>query len=1661
MTRKDDLIAQLTATASDLSGVPVGELAPNVPFLSLGFDSLFLTQLAAAYQKAVGTKVTFRQLIDTAPTIASLADHLDSVLPAPAPAPVVQAATSQAETPPRPLPPAPSAPITEGSREAMAALFRSQLELMQEQIRLLSGHKSSAPVPRVAPSVAPAADRTREAVPAPVLPKGFGPSLNDDGEDLSPVQRAHVDRLTKRYNAKTKGSKERTQRDRQYHADPRTASGFNSRWKEIVYPIVVERSLGARLWDVDGNEYVDLLNGFGPNFFGHRAPFIIDALKGQLDDGFEVGPQTPKAGEAARLLCELTGMDRVSWVSTGSEAVQAAMRISRTVTGRDKIVVFSGDYHGNFDEVLVRGVGTGGTKKTLPLAPGIPFGSVDNIIVCDYGEDSALERIAAEADDIAAVLVEPVQSRRPEFQPREFLHKLRDLTKERGIVLVFDEVITGFRTCPGGAQEYYGVKADLATYGKIIGGGMPIGVVAGRSEFMDTFDGGMWQYGDDSKPTAGVTFFAGTFVRHPMTIAAVHASLSYLKAAGPALQQGVNAKAKYLADTLNAFFEERGVKIFVAQFASQMFFRVSEESELATLFFYHLRDRGVHILEGFPSYMTAAHTDEDVALVIAAVKAAILEMQADDILPLRPGVSPVADERPFPLTPGQQEMWVTAQLSDEANCAFNESDRLSIEGPLDAERFRQAAEQALNAADALRLTIDPEGTSQSVKADSAIDVELLDWSAMSPDEQEDRWRELTRRQASTPFDLENSPLARAFLVRRAKDRHDFLLYAHHIAFDGYAADLLMQHIAALYRGDEPAALVPFRQYALADADAEAETTAYWLSQLQGDTPAALHLPTDRPFPVMPQFSGATCHRRLDPGLLPQIKAAARELGVSANTILFSAYAILLSRLTGQEDLVIGVPVAGQAVRQMESIGYGVEMMPLRLQPSAGRSVEDFVTAVRRCVMDGTDHAGPALMDLIAALDLPREPGRPTLVQAVFNNSGFLRDLDLGDCRVRPMENPRQAVFYELFMNVSETDGGYIVDWDYSTALFDDGTISSWIDLYQAILTALVAAPQSQLSDLTWMTSDAADKAYHLLRGPSDEEALQTDITDCIAGVAGSRQALAWGDRTMTYAQLRSAVDAAAAGLTEQGVGPGDVVGVLMERSGDVVIAMLAIWRCGGIYLPLDPSYPAVRLDHMVADSGARLIVCNDASRAGLLNVATILLSELNGAKAPAQQAMVADQSAYLIYTSGSTGVPKGVNVSHLSLRAYLNAVVKRIDLKAADHFLSVTTPSFDISLLEMLGPLMVGAKVTFANDDDVADGEVLGALVDRTDATMMQATPSLWRLLVDAGWTGKSDLTVLSGGEALSAELAKALLARSRVVWNEYGPTETTVFSTYKKITNAEDISAGTPLPNVQVYVVDGDGQLCPAGVRGEILIGGPVVAKGYWNREAQTAERFVPDRYSGQAGARLYRTGDIGYVRADGELAVLGRNDGQVKLRGFRVELGEIESALEACDVVSNAAVVVRPDAAGEPMLIAYTVYRDGQSATSSELRRALRRRLPNYMLPQLFVELNNMPLTANGKIDRSSLPQPSGAANDHKMAVPPRSDLERAIADIWAEMLAVEAISVTDNFFELGGQSLQAAQMVVRVRRQLGCHIAPRAVIFETLEQLAAGAESAAAAS
>lgn len=690
--RAHRLVGELLALFEDVSGSDLEGVDPSANFVMLGLDSLSLTQVALQLQKTYALKITFRELMEACSSFEQLAAHIDRLLPAEVEVAPVAVAVAAVGTVVSTSAPAPMVMSTGGG--LVQEVIAQQMQIMREQLALLANTATTtaAPMPAATQTTTaspmPAGTQTTTAAPVGADPvrdplattqpvfaradggaasraglaptesrsvgdarlgaandeeaalahttydvkKAFGAiaRIHNTNTELSARQRARLDAFMRRYIARTAASKAYTTEHRGHLADPRVVNGFRPLLKEIVYQIVIDRSKGSRVWDLDGNEYIDALNGFGMNLFGWQPDFVLNAVREQLDAGYEIGPQHPLAGIVAKQVCELTGFDRAALCNTGSEAVMGCVRVARTVTGRDTLVIFTGSYHGIFDEVIVRG-----TKKltSVPAAPGILRNTSENVLVLEYGTPEALAIIRERASSIAAVLVEPVQSRRPDFQPVEFLRELRAITEEAGTLLIFDEVVTGFRSHPRGAQAVLGIDADLASYGKVVGGGFPIGVIAGKRRFMDALDGGDWRFGDNSTPTVGVTYFAGTFVRHPLALAAAHAVLNHLAEHGRTLQDALNEKVATFCMGLNAFCQEMGAPVHVVHFASVWKTAFDEDHPMQDLLFAMMRSRGIHILDNFPCFFTTAHDDAAFAAIANAFRESILELQEAEFLP--------------------------------------------------------------------------------------------------------------------------------------------------------------------------------------------------------------------------------------------------------------------------------------------------------------------------------------------------------------------------------------------------------------------------------------------------------------------------------------------------------------------------------------------------------------------------------------------------------------------------------------------------------------------------------------------------------------------------------------------------------------------------------------------------------------------------------------------------------------------------------------------------------------------------------------------------------------------------------------------------------------------------------------------------------------------
>ncbi|MCU1242344.1 MAG: Non-ribosomal peptide synthetase [Candidatus Acidoferrum typicum] len=1739
--RKERILQTLVPLLQDLAGLELGVIKPDLTFVEMGFDSLFLTQVSQAFSKKFGVKISMGQMWEDLNTPERIAAFLDDNLP-PEPVreepPKIQAASS-ATVPAQPFTAQATGlssemaarvaaiPVSLNGNVADLGRLVQDLKTVTRRLEVLYGsgpdlkgnngaaigvEEGFAPPPSQHSSVSaapvaanPALQSNAEAKSDVIAHGPFKPIAKGPSQGLTESQQAYLDLLIDRYTKRTLESKRLTQNHRPHLADPRSVAGFNRLWKEMVYPIVVERSSGAHVWDIDGNEYVDFTMGFGTNLLGHLPGFVRAALEEQLRKGIEVGPQNPLAGKVAELICELTGMERCAFCNTGSEAVLAAIRMARTVSGRELIVYFTGDYHGIFDEVLQRP--TAGGTGTLPVAPGIPGQPSRNVLVLEYDKPQSLEVIRARGSEIAAVIVEPVQSRHPNIQPRDFLHRLREITRESGTALVFDEVITGFRSHPGGVQALWGIRADLASYGKVIGGGMPIGAVCGSATYMDSLDGGSWQYGDASIPEVGVTYLAGTYVRHPLALAAARVTLEHLKREGPSLQQRLNERTAGLVKELNDFLSGHQVDVHIENFSSLFWVVLNPKLKYANLLFFLLRDKGIHIFEGRIFFLSTAHTDADLQHFIRAFQESVQEMIAAGFLPGQIGpsnphhASPAAVPaillssvepktssqapssagsvsanagqkgheqgaeprmRVLPLSEAQQGLWLLTKMVPGADRAYMESTTLEMRGALNVDVLRRALQSLVDRHEALRTTIDPDGERQIVHDHLALEVPLVDLSSLPEQERKSQLQNQFRDLESRTFDFYQGPVIRARVFRLSQQHHLLVMVTHHIFGNGPSYEVfsgeLCEMYAALINGKTPemAPAMQLSDYALwreqqSGGPAFGSDRKFWLD-LFSDSVPVLDLPSDRPRPSVLNYRGGRQSLIIDRGLTAALRKTSRELRSSLFATLFAGFNVLLHRLTGQSSLVVGVPFEGE-VRTLPGGSHlyanTTNMLPLRSHLGPDTKFVDFLSASKSLIFRASEHQSYFFGQLTRDLGLRHDPSRAPIIAASFNIDAWRNYRKTGGglqfevvMDGVPFSNPRDASKFELNLNIFDMGDELRIDCDYSAELFEAATVARWLRHYVNLLQAIVANPAQTLSTLP-LLSESERREQVVAWNKTDVVFPRESVTDLFevqANISSDARAVTFEGLHLTYKQLNSRVNLLAHHLKGLGVGPGTLVGVLVERSLDMVVALLSVLKAGGAYVPLDPSFPQDRLAYMVSDSGMAVLVTHRGLDRKLPSPPSSIVhldndwSEIakQTADSPLPRVNPTDL-CYVLYTSGSTGRPKGVEIPHSALVNFLHSMQREPGFTAHDTLLAVTTLSFDIAGLELYLPLVTGGKLLIASRDDARDPVRLMERMRDSRCTVMQATPATWRALIDAGWTGSKQLRVLCGGDSLVPELAKDLLPRCSELWNVYGPTETTIWSSVHKVTSVNGpVPIGHPIANTQFFALDATRSLLPPGVIGELYIGGNGLARGYLHRPELTAERFIPSPFKPEA--RLYSTGDLGRRRADGTLECLGRVDNQVKIRGFRVELEEIEAILGQHPAIRKAVVAAREDHLGLKQLVAYLQPQNNSMPSIGDLRSYAKEKLPEYMIPSAFLTLETFPMTPNGKIDRKALPAPSDQPLEaRRQYVAPREPLEKTLVAIWAKVLQ-KTVGMRDDFFELGGHSLAALKVLTEVKKQTG---------------------------
>jgi amino acid adenylation domain-containing protein len=947
---------------------------------------------------------------------------------------------------------------------------------------------------------------------------------------------------------------------------------------------------------------------------------------------------------------------------------------------------------------------------------------------------------------------------------------------------------------------------------------------------------------------------------------------------------------------------------------------------------------------------------------------------------------------------------------------------------------------------------------QQIADATAEAMPIVDLSELGEEVREAEAVRLAAEEAQRPFDLGRGPLMRVGLVKLSENEHVALFTMHHIISDGWSMGVLVTEVASGYEGrvegkeeEEKEELeVQYADYAVwqrewLQGEALERQLGYWRETLAG-SPQVLELPTDRPRPLMKSVRGGRETRVLRTEVAEGLRQLSQERGATLFMSLLAAFKVMLMRYSGQKDIVVGTPIAGRTKRELEGlIGFFVNTLVLRTSLEGDPSFVELLESVREVAIGAYTHQDLPFEKLVEELQPQRDLGRDPLLQVLFVLQNIPAEgLKLPGLQLRGIPAESNTAKYDLTLMIQESNGGLTATINYSTDLYEARTMRRMLEQYETLLESIVGDPEQRISLLRVVTKEEQE----LMLGEWNETRREHDLSKCVhhliarqAEATPGELAVVYEDREISYGELEERSNRLGRYLKKRGAGPEELIGICMERGIEMVVAVLGVLKSGAGYVPLDPSYPEERLEYMISDSGVKLVVTEKNVRRVVAGAGVEVVSiddekeeiaaergeELEGGAEP-------ENVAYVIYTSGSTGTPKGVTVTHRNLSNYAQTQIETFGVEAKMKVLQFMTLSFDVSMSEICLGLMTGSTLYVAPREATLGGTALIELLKEQAINIATMPPSVMTGL------GEAELpelrTVITGGEVAPKETLRRW-ARGRRLFNAYGPTEGTICATVWEFDESrERVTIGRPIDNTEVYVLDGQMELAPIGVTGELYIGGEGVARGYHNRAELTAEKFVPNPYSKEGGRRLYRTGDLARRLANGEVEFVGRRDQQIKIRGHRVELGEIEKALNEHEGIEEAVVLMREDRAGDKRLVAYVVAAEGEEhGIGSELREYLMKRLPDYMVPSVFVPLEQMPLSPIGKLDRKALRRPedfdSGLEPTH---VAPRTDIEKAIAVIWREALQVQRVGIHDNFFDLGGHSLVLVQVHSKLQSAFG---------------------------
>ncbi|TCD23398.1 non-ribosomal peptide synthetase [Pedobacter psychrodurus] len=1059
--------------------------------------------------------------------------------------------------------------------------------------------------------------------------------------------------------------------------------------------------------------------------------------------------------------------------------------------------------------------------------------------------------------------------------------------------------------------------------------------------------------------------------------------------------------------------------------------------------------------------------------------------------PLTVDFNPFEDERAInkviSINKAQQEIFISCLLGgDEASLAYNESVSINLEGSFEIEYFKKAFAQVIHRHEALRSVLSGDGEKLIIYNEMPFEVVLHDLSVLPLKRRQFELSAFLKDQMSTPFDLNEGPLFRAFVHRGEIGKHQVTLIFHHIICDGWSFGIILEELSKLYNayanGSTPSLPEPFQisdfavvKEAYRNSPDFHHTENFWLGEYAEDLPVA-NLITDFPRGTQRSYQSNRIDQHLSGSLVKALRSQGAKIGCSMVTTMLSLFEILIFKKTRQADLIIGLPSAEQAVSEFYNlVGHCVNILPVKTSVDAEMGLNDYLKVRREYLMNVYDHQQYSFGELIEKLKTKRDHSRVPLVPIVFNiDMGMDSDVRFEGLKHLISSNVRCCETFELFVNATDSPDGLILEWNYNAQLFSAASVEAMMQDYELLINCMIKTPSMSIYEavMQGQTKSVAN-GKPLLNNQSFVELFTNSVSQF-----QSRKAVSFNQDTLTFLSLENKTNTFASFLQGKGIKKGHIVAIAISRSIDMLTGIIAVLKTGATYLPIDPTLPRDRINYMLTDSGATILLSNLLGdvphKIEVLDPAEIFASfdaHPYNWQAPA---IGLSDTAYLLYTSGSTGRPKGVKISHGNLANLLLSTKEMPGISYTDRLLATTTISFDIATLELLLPLIAGAETLIADDATCKDGRLINNLISAQKISIIQGTPSTLKMILNSG-LGPNSLKVIAGGEQLDLSLAKSIIATGASLWNMYGPTETTIYSIGKQILVSDElITIGKPIHNTVIYINNAAGRSVQMGDVGEICIGGEGVGLGYVNNNSLISEKFI--FANDRSNIILYRTGDLGIMLSNGEVQCLGRIDHQIKVRGHRVESGEIETVLSAQAEISQALVIQRNDTGTDESLVAYISICETQLSNteiilpretddekenqlllnknySKSLKNKLKTLLPDYMVPDFIVAMRVFPLTASGKIDRDLLLKPEKENYPlNQEIIKELNATEQLLMNLWKDALGLETLGIMDDFFEMGGNSLMAVRLMVALEKKTGIRLPLNNLLtHSTIEKLA----------